>query len=114
MPNKLQAIILAGGLGTRLGHLTKSTPKPLLPINSKPFIFYILENLIRHGIRDIIISTGYKSNMFKEFKSTYRGCSKALITIVEEKEQMGTAGALKLCEKFIKNDFFFFKWRYFF
>ena len=48
-----QAIILCGGKGSRLKHLTKKTPKPLLNVNKKPFIEYQIENLARHGIKEI-------------------------------------------------------------
>ena len=59
-----QCLILAGGYGSRLGHLTKKTPKPLIKINKKPFILYLIKNLYRQGIRDIIILTFYKNSQF--------------------------------------------------
>ena len=54
-----QAVILAGGLGTRLGELTKETPKPMLPVDGRPFAEYLVRNLKRQGIKKIIFSTGH-------------------------------------------------------
>ena len=50
-----QCLILAGGYGSRLGHLTKKTPKPLIKINNKPFVLYLIKNLYRQGIREILL-----------------------------------------------------------
>ena len=59
-----ECIILAGGLGTRLGRITKKIPKPLIEVNNKPFILYIIENLYRQGIRKFYILTWYKNQFF--------------------------------------------------
>lgn len=56
-----QAVILAGGLGTRLGALTRETPKPLLPVAGKPFLDYLLWNLKRHGFERVLFLLGYKA-----------------------------------------------------
>ena len=63
-----QAVILCGGLGSRLGKLTKKTPKPLLKINDKCFIDYQIKNLARQGVKDIILLCCYK---YKQFKKKY-------------------------------------------
>ena len=52
-----QAIILAGGLGTRLGEITTKTPKPMVLVNKKPFLEFLVFNLKRYGIKKIIFST---------------------------------------------------------
>jgi NDP-sugar pyrophosphorylase family protein len=52
-----EALILAGGLGTRLGDLTRETPKPILPVAGLPFLDYVLWNLSRYGIRRATISS---------------------------------------------------------
>jgi D-glycero-D-manno-heptose 1,7-bisphosphate phosphatase len=54
-----QALILAGGLGTRLGDITKETPKPILPVAGTPFLKFLLWNLKRNGIHHVTLSTGY-------------------------------------------------------
>ena len=60
-----QAIILCGGKGSRLKHLTK-TPKPLLKVNKKPFIEYQIENLARHGVKEIFLLCCYKYILFEK------------------------------------------------
>lgn len=55
----MRALILAGGMGKRLGELTKSTPKPLIEVAGKPIIEHIIDNLNLHGVYDIIINTHY-------------------------------------------------------
>jgi D-glycero-D-manno-heptose 1,7-bisphosphate phosphatase len=59
-----QAVILCGGLGTRLGQLTKKTPKPLLRFLKRPFLNYILKNLSRYGIKEILLLCYYKKKQF--------------------------------------------------
>ena len=57
-------LILAGGRGSRLGKLTAKTPKPLVKVGETQFIYYLIEHLISHGISNIILLTGYKSEQF--------------------------------------------------
>ena len=56
-----QVVILCGGKGTRLGNLTKNTPKPLIKVGKKPFLEYLLENISRFGFKEIILLISYKS-----------------------------------------------------
>ena len=63
----MKAVILAGGKGTRLANLTKSIPKPMLKIGEKPVLEHQIELLKRYGIRDIIILTGYLSEVIEEY-----------------------------------------------
>ncbi len=62
-----QAVILAGGLGTRLHPLTLSYPKPLIPIHSKPFLEYIIQNLIENEIKEIIILVGFMGEKIEKY-----------------------------------------------
>ena len=62
----IQAVILCGGLGKRLRPITNSIPKPLAPINGRPFIIYLLEQLKSQGIKRIILLTGYLGDMIKK------------------------------------------------
>lgn len=89
------AVIMAGGLGSRLGDLTKDTPKPLLPVGGKPVISIIVEQLRKHGIKDIYISVNYKASKIKEWFAN-NPVSDVKISYLEEKEFLGTAGALSL------------------
>lgn len=61
-----QAVILAGGAGTRLQPFTLKNPKPLVPVNNKPFIEYLIELLVKQGIKEIVILTGYKGEKIYE------------------------------------------------
>ena len=97
-----QALILAGGFGKRLGIKSKSCPKPMQLINNEPFLNFIIWNLKRHDIKDIILSIGY---LPENFKAYYEDGSKFGINIkyVEENEPKGTAGAIKACENFLED-----------
>jgi len=101
----MQAVILAGGAGTRLRPLTLSTPKPMIDINGRPFLSYIVDVLKRYGITELVFCIGYLSEKFKEY---FGDGSKFGVNIkyTFEKEFFGTAGAIKLAEEHLKNDFF--------
>ena len=90
----MKAIILAGGLGTRLRPLTYDTPKPLLPIKDKPLIEWTILNLKKHGITDIILSIGYKAEMIKDYFKSGEEFGVNISYNVEE-ELLGTGGAVK-------------------
>ena len=98
------AIIISGGLGTRLRPLTDYTPKPLLPIKGKPTVQHIIENLKKHGVKQIIHSVGYKAQMIEDyFKAKSLGIS---IKHIKEDEPLGTGGAIKLASKGLNRPFF--------
>ena len=88
------AIILAGGLGTRLRPLTDKTPKPLLPIKEKPIIEHIVDNLKKYGIKNVILSIGYRAEDIKDYfkDGTHLGVN---ISYSIETEPLGTGGAIK-------------------
>lgn len=89
----MKAIILCGGFGTRLGVLTKNTPKPILNIADRPFIFYILDHLIHCGIKEIILSVGFQSDkIIKLIGKDWKGCP---VHYSIEDEPLGTGGAIK-------------------
>ena len=56
----MEAIILAGGKGTRLMPLTLTVPKPMIPVAEKPFLHYLLKMLYKEGVRQVILSVGYQ------------------------------------------------------
>jgi len=97
-----QCVILAGGYGSRLGDVTKKTPKPLLKINNRFFIEYIIDNLERQGIKNFLIFTWYKSFYFKKLKKR----SGIKINILKERNKLGTGGGLIYFKKFLHNSFF--------
>lgn len=95
----MQAIILAGGFGTRLQAVVKDVPKPLADISTKPFLAYLLQNLQNHGIRKVVISVGYLSEKIIEyFGDSYLGMK---IDYAREDEPLGTGGAILNSLKFI-------------
>ena len=67
----MQAVILAGGLGTRLSEETSFRPKPLVEIGGRPILWHIMKIYAAHGITDFIVCLGYKGHMIKEFFSSY-------------------------------------------
>ena len=101
----MKAVILAGGLGTRLRPLTEDIPKPMLPISGKPILGHVIDHLKSHGITEIIITAGYKKEKIEE----YFGDGSIFGVSIEysiENEPMGTAGCLlplkdKLNETFL-------------
>lgn len=92
-----EAIILAGGLGTRLRSVVADVPKCLADVNGKPFLYYIINHLKRNGIKKFIFSLGYKSNQVETFiKSNL--LEEEYINVVE-KEPLGTGGGIQLAMK---------------
>jgi NDP-sugar pyrophosphorylase family protein len=65
--NNYTAVVLAGGRGSRLGNLTKNCPKPLLKLNNKKFLDFLLFDIARHGFKKIIIIAGYKGKLFRPY-----------------------------------------------
>lgn len=67
----VKAVILAGGLGTRLAEETGSRPKPMVEIGGKPILWHILKTYSSHGINDFVICLGYKGYLIKEYFANY-------------------------------------------
>ena len=99
---KKEAIILAGGFGTRLKETVPDLPKCLAPVKSKPILYYIINYLIENGVDRIVFSLRYKSNLVIEFVKNNFGFID--YDFVVEKETLGTGGALALSLKSTKND----------
>jgi len=100
----MKAIILAGGLGTRLRPLTDVTPKPLLPIKGKPTMQWAIENLKKHGITDIILAISYHADKIKEYFGDGSKLEVNLSYSVED-EPLGTGGAVKQASEQAGDDF---------
>ncbi len=98
----MQALILAGGRGTRMRPLTDKIPKVLLPVGGRPFLFYLINFLKTQGVKEFILAVGYKAQKIKDY---FGNGEKFGVKIVysEEKKPLGTGGALKNAEKFIKH-----------
>ncbi len=88
-----EAIILAGGMGTRLQKVVQDVPKPMAPVSGKPFLFYILKWLEKYGFKKVIISAGYKADVIiKYFGDSFDGIS---IDYALEEKPLGTGGAVR-------------------
>ena len=89
----MEAIILAGGFGTRLQGLVKDVPKPMAPVNGRPFLTYVLDHLLRYDVSRIILSVGYKHEAIQAyFGSAYHSVP---IVYAVENTPLGTGGGIK-------------------
>ncbi|NJP06705.1 MAG: NDP-sugar synthase [Chloroflexaceae bacterium] len=103
----MKAVILVGGLGTRLRPLTCNTPKPMIPLANRPFIEHMLLRLQEQGIEEVILAVRYLADQFRETLGD--GSRLGLrVHVMEEAEPMGTAGAVKNVEHMLDGDTFIF------
>jgi glucose-1-phosphate cytidylyltransferase len=120
----MKAVILAGGLGTRISEESHLKPKPMIEIGGKPIIWHILKIYSAHGINDFIICLGYKGYVVKEYFANYflhtsdvtfdmvnnrmevheRHAEPWRVTLVDTGENTMTGGRLKAIERFIDDD----------
>jgi mannose-1-phosphate guanylyltransferase len=101
----LQALILAGGEGTRLRPLTSTIPKPVIPLVGRPFIGYMIEWLRSHGVDDVIMSCGFMADGVRSVLGD--GAEHGVrLRYVDEPKPLGTAGALKWAEDLLDERFF--------
>ncbi len=119
-----QAVFLVGGRGTRLGSITHATPKPCLSIAGRPFISYLIDTAVRHGLTDVMLLAGYRADVLEHEWGRGSQAAKALmregvrVSVVAEAEPAGTGGALdyvrdRLDETFVLangDSFFDFNW----
>ena len=104
MQKPAEAIILAGGMGTRLREVIKDIPKPMAFVNGKPFLYHLMDYLHRQGIKLFVLSVGYKNEVIKEyFGDSFKA---AKISYAVEDTPLGTGGAIKLAAEYITNDRF--------
>jgi len=101
----LKAIILAGGRGKRLKPITDYVPKPLIPIKNIPIIEWQIKYLKKFGINEVIICSGYKTEMIENYLNVKNTGVK--ITFSIEKLPLGTGGAIKKAGKMISEKSFF-------
>ena len=102
---KIQAMILVGGLGTRLKDISKDMPKSMMPVKGIPFLEHVLVHLKRHRINEIILCVGHLHGSIENY---FEDGSKWGIKINYscETRQLGTGGAVKLAEQFVTGDNF--------
>ena len=126
MPQVMKAVILAGGLGTRLAEETHLRPKPMVEVGGKPILWHILKIYSSYGINEFIICLGYKGYLVKEFFSNYflhtndvtfdikeekvlfhsRKSEDWKVTLIDTGEFTQTGGRIARIREFLKNDTF--------
>ena len=101
----MKIVILAGGMGTRLAEYTKAIPKPMVRINNKPIIYFILKHFANFGFKDFIIATGYKGQVIKNYFSKKKfGWN---IKIINTGLKTMTGGRLLRLKKYLNDEDFF-------
>ncbi len=89
-----EAIILAGGFGTRLQAVVSDVPKPMAPINNEPFLNYVFDYLLHYKIEHVVLSTGYLADKISEhYKNEFQGIK---ISYTKEETPLGTGGGIRL------------------
>lgn len=122
----MKAVILAGGLGSRLSEETQVKPKPMVEIGGKPILWHIMKIYSAHGINDFVVCLGYKGYLIKEYFANYtlhsadvtfdlarrsmefhnNGCEPWTVTLVDTGEATMTGGRLRRVAKYVKDDTF--------
>lgn len=98
------AVILCGGLGTRLKSILQDRPKPMADIHDRPFLDILIGHLASFGIKRFVLCTGYKSDFIADY---YQKRNDGLTYVISpEQEPLGTAGAIKNAERLIKSNVF--------
>ena len=124
----MKAVILAGGLGTRLAEETSVRPKPMVEVGGKPLLWHILKSYSHHGINDFVICLGYRGYVIKEYFANYflhmsdvtfdlaenrmevchRHCEPWRVTLVDTGEQTQTGGRLRRVRDYLDDGSFCF------
>jgi glucose-1-phosphate cytidylyltransferase len=124
----MQAVILAGGLGTRLSEETTVRPKPMVEIGGRPILWHIMKTYAAHGVTDFIICCGYRGDVIKEYFANYllRTADVTIdlrkneidvhhsttedwrVTLIDTGPDTGTGGRLRRVKDYIDNDTFAF------
>lgn len=124
----MQAVILAGGLGTRLSEETTLRPKPMVEIGGRPILWHIMKIYATHGVTDFIICCGYRGDVIKEYFANYllRSADVTIdlrkneidvhhsttedwrVTLIDTGPETGTGGRLRRVKDYIDNDTFAF------
>ena len=98
----MKVVILAGGLGTRISEYTKIIPKPMIKVNKKPIIYYIMKHYANYGFKDFYIALGYKGHIIKKyFEKKNFGWN---INLIDTGQKTMTGGRLKRLKKHLGNE----------
>lgn len=104
LSENIDVVILCGGLGTRLRMIVHDRPKPMAKINHHPFLDILVEYLSRYGCKRFILCTGYKGDFVRKYYENKEYPISLLFS--EEREPLGTAGAIKNAESLIQSNVF--------
>lgn len=102
----MKALLIAGGFGTRLRPLTYTRPKHLLPIANRPHIEHVFDQLLSHGITDVVLLTSYLAEAFQQVIDRARR-NGIQVEVAHEAEPLGTAGAIKNAAHLVGDESFF-------
>lgn len=101
--SNITAVILAGGLGTRLRSVVSDRPKILAEVLERPFLTFLLEQLVSVGVKDVVLCTGYMGEkVYKELGEEYKSMR---LLYSQEHKPLGTGGALRLALSLFKSDY---------
>ena len=100
----MKALLLAAGFGSRLGDLTKETPKPLIRVGEEPMLAFCLNQLGNAGVTEVILNTHFLADKIQKFVDNYDTQLKVLLS--HEEQLLGTAGTLRKHIDFLSNDDF--------
>lgn len=103
MSSKLTCVILAGGCGKRLSSVVNEVPKPMAPVAGRPFLEYLLAQVRDAGCTDVVLCVGHKANVIKDYFGSGHKCG-VKIRYSQERELLGTAGALALARPLIHSN----------
>jgi glucose-1-phosphate cytidylyltransferase len=124
----MKAVILAGGLGTRLAEETSIRPKPMVEVGGRPVLWHILKHYSRHGINEFVVCLGYRGYVIKEYFANYfmhmsditfdlaknkmeicqRHCEPWRVTLIDTGEETQTGGRLRRVAKYVGDETFCF------
>ena len=100
----MKVVILAGGYGTRLSEYTKTIPKPMVMVKSKPLIYHVMRTYAKYGYKNFYIALGYKGHVIKKFFK--KRILDWKINLIETGINTMTGGRLKRLKKILKNETF--------
>lgn len=101
----MKALILVGGLGTRLRPLSVNTPKAMMPVLNVPFMGHVVGRLVRHGVTEVIFTRGHLAGQMERYFGNGSGFG-VKVTYVDETRPLGTAGGIKNCQSLLGDSTF--------
>ena len=101
----MKVVILAGGFGTRLSEYTKSIPKPMIKVNGRPIIYYIMKHFYNYGFKKFYVAIGYKGNVLKKYFKKNKFPWE--VNLIETGLNTMTGGRIRRLKKYLGDDRFF-------